>query len=129
MYIPQGLTQGKRGPSSLQPMKKGVQHVYGFVRNRKYLARFFHLGWDTVGFKECDGGFNAQGRKCRVQKLTWRAIRLNDTAIVSRLRDVAPRAARHQNLHAWLAVLLQQERSLPALRSPDRSHEPCGAGP
>jgi hypothetical protein len=55
--------------------------------------------------------------------------RSDDAPVVGGVGDVAAGAARHQDLDARLAVLLQQQHAPATLRGPARREQAGGAGP
>src|SRR5688572_18522491 len=82
------------------------QHVERPIADRKDLASLLDLRANALGFEHRDQVVRAKRREGRVEKRSLLAEGLDDAASVSRMREIAPRAAGHEDLHARLAVLL-----------------------
>src|SRR5436189_141425 len=77
---------------------------------RKDLARFLDFGRNTLVFDQFDEIGGRKRSEGRVQEVPLVAIRPNDAPLVGRLREVAPRPARHQDFYARAAIFLNQKR-------------------
>src|SRR5690349_14457707 len=63
-----------------------------------------------------------------MEKLPRQTVGFDDAAIVGGVRDVAARPAGHEDLHARLAILFQDESLAAALAGPDARHQPRRPG-
>ena len=63
-----------------------------------------------------------------MQKRPLRTERRDNAAGVGRVGEIAPRAARHEDLHARLAVLFEQQRPPAAFGGARRGEEPSRSG-
>src|SRR5262249_28092773 len=63
-------------------------------------------------------------RERRVKEAPRRAVGSDDAALVGGVRKVAARAPGHEDFHAGLTVLLQEQHASAVLGGADRGHQP-----
>jgi hypothetical protein len=120
--------QSQDGPTAAQSSEQGLKNIQSFVAHRKYFARFLNLGRHSFALEESNRFLHTQTGQRRVEKPTRPAKGLHDAPVVGRVRQIAARTPRHQDLDTRLAVFLQEQRSPAGLGCTNRRHQSAGAG-
>jgi hypothetical protein len=126
--IEKRFLQGERTSAAAQTGQQGFENVGGLIANGENLARLLHLGRNAFGLEQVNGLLNAQEGESGVKKATWGPKRFNNPAVIGGMGDVAAGPAGHQDFHARLAVLFQQQSSPPALGSSNGREQAGGTG-
>ena len=107
--IEDGSSRTRVAPLRCKRRSRASSTSSRLVADRKDFAGFFDLGGDAFGLEERDGLLDRERGECGVEEFALRTIRLDDAAIVAVVGDVAARAARHEDLHARLAILFKSK--------------------
>jgi hypothetical protein len=119
LEVADGLFEGEDGLTAAEAAEQGVEHVERLVADGKDLAGFLDLGGDSFGLEQVDGVLHAEDREGAVQEATGRAVGFDDAPVIGGVREVAARAAGHQDLDAGFAVLFQEQDTPAVFRSVD----------
>ena len=121
------LRQTQLATGTRQSLQQGSLHIQRTIARRKDFTADFHFRRHALGFDQLDQLLRAESRQRRVQEATLSPKRLNDPCRVGGVCQIAAGSARHQDLDARLAVLLQQQRPPPTLGSSRRRQQSCRA--
>ena len=99
------------GTAPVKSTEQCVEHVDGPVALRKDLSARLNFCAQSFRIEQLDQLARAEGRQRRVQKWPRRTEGGDDAGRLAIVRDIAARAAGHQNFDARFAILFHQQRA------------------
>ena len=101
----------------MQPRHERIHNITGLIAHWKDFVGVLNFYGHTFRFHQSHQILRREDRQGGMQEPALIAVGFNNAPHIRILREIAPRAARHENLHAGLLIFFQQQRALASFGS------------